>query len=85
MQRPRHVRVAYTCRTGRVGRSGPVRARLGPARGAAVQTRHGSVSCQAGSVCGLADEVQVWHGYSYTGHAGPEARRTYRTELGPDP
>jgi hypothetical protein len=35
-----------------VQRAGPARARLGPARGAPVQARHGSVSCRAGPAAG---------------------------------
>jgi hypothetical protein len=66
-------------------RAGPARARLGPARGALVQARHGLVSCRAGPARGLTDAAQARHGYSYTGRAGPEARRACRVESGPDP
>jgi hypothetical protein len=65
------------------GRAGSARARLGPARGASVQARHGSVSCRAGPARGLADIAQARHDYSYTGRAGPEARRACRA--GSDP
>jgi hypothetical protein len=66
-------------------RAGPVRARLGPAREALVQARHGLVSCRAGPARGLTNAAQARHGYSYTGRAGPEARRACRAGSGPVP
>jgi hypothetical protein len=66
-------------------RAGLVRARLGLARGAPVEARHGSVSCRAGPTRGLANAAQAWHGYSYMGRAGPEARRACRAGSGMDP
>jgi hypothetical protein len=66
-------------------RAGPARARLGPAREALVQARHGLVSCRAGPARGPANAAQARHGYSYTGRAGPEARRACRAGSGPVP
>jgi hypothetical protein len=68
-----------------VQRAMPGRPRLGLARGAPVQARHGSVSCRAGPTRGLADAAQARHSYAYTGRARPEARRVCRAGSSLDP